>query len=456
MKKLLLLIALSAIMSGAVSAKITLPAAKDMKLENGMTISVISRPQLPLLSVQLVFRAGSTFDPVGKEGLASLANDMLMRGTSTRTAKQIADEIAFGGGTLDNSCGYVSAGLEGEFLSSQSEKAFEILADLVGNSTFPADEIDKTKTRAIGGLQSRLENPSNVAGDAIWSNLLGQSRYAHYSGGMPASVKGLTREEIVRFVKERYQPDNCILVICGDIAPSDVQKWAAKYFGKWIGKAVVQPEETSFFPVSGRQVVIYDKKDATQTQIRLGLSGIPLNHPDYPALEVARTIYGGSFGSRLVNEIRVNRGLTYNVGYRSSNLKPGGVAFVSTFTKNAAVGEVIDIILSEAARMQTEMVPDSDMTHYTNYRCGTYPLAFETNDDLAGVFADMWLDKLDKSYYQDYQERLRAVTQVQAMEVARKYFPKDNYRLVLVGKADDIMEQVKKYGPVTVLPFSAE
>jgi zinc protease len=411
---------------------------------------------LPLFSLQMTFRAGSVFDPVGKEGLASLASDMLMRGTKTRTAKQIADEIAFGGGTMSNTCGYGSAGFDGEFLTTQGEKAFEILADMVLNSTFTAEEFDKTKTRTIGTLQSRRQDPGTVANDAIWEAVLGDSRYAHFTGGVMATVDPLTRDDVVQFVKSHYTPDNCILVVCGDITATSVRESVRKYFAKWSGKATLGSADAAFPTVTGTEVVIYDKPDATQTQIRIGGNGMPLNAPDFPALEVARTVYGGSFTSRLMDEIRVNRGLTYGVRYRSSNFKPGGVVYVTTFTKNATVGEVIDIVLAEAARMQTEPVPDSELADGASYQCGTYPLDFETNDALARTFANMWLSGLDKSYYEDYQEKLRAVTVPQAMDAAKKYFPKDSYKLVLVGKADEIMEQVEKYGPVTVRPFSEE
>ncbi|MCX6833787.1 MAG: insulinase family protein, partial [candidate division Zixibacteria bacterium] len=134
MKKLIVTVSLLVFLTGVASAKITLPKAELFKLNNGMTVQVIERHQLPLFSLTLTLRAGSVYDPAGKEGLASLASDMLMRGTKTRTAKQIADEIAFGGGAMSNSCGYVSAGFDGEFLTAQGEKAFEILADMVLNS----------------------------------------------------------------------------------------------------------------------------------------------------------------------------------------------------------------------------------------------------------------------------------------------------------------------------------
>jgi predicted Zn-dependent peptidase len=140
----------------------------------------------------------------------------------------------------------------------------------------------------------------------------------------------------------------------------------------------------------------------------------------------------------------------------SNRYLPGGLAYVYTFTKNETVGEVIDVILAEADEMQTVIVPDSEHVGAINYRCGVYPLGFETNDQLAGVFSSLWLNQLDRSYYEDYQENLRAVTAEQTMAVAKKYFPKDNYRLVLVGKADEIIDQAEKFGPVTVIPLAED
>lgn len=456
MKRLTTLCLVLALSSTTVWAKITLPGTAEIKLDNGLTVQVVERHQLPLFSLQLTFHAGSIHDPVGKEGLASLASDMLMRGTDTRTAKQIADEVAFGGGTLSNYCGRVSAGFSGEFLTAQAENAFEILADMLLNATMTEAEFEKTKTRTLGGLNSRKENARSIAGDAIFEAILGESRYAHYAGGEAKTVEALTRDDITGYVKNYYTPDNCILVVCGDISKESLATWIEKYFGSWQGTAEVNSSTSEFPQVTGKEVIIYDKADATQTQIRIGGNGLSLGHADQSQLEVARTVYGGSFTSRLMNEIRVNRGLSYGASCRTSRYVPGGLVYVSTFTKNETVGEVIDIILEESNKMQTVIVPDSEHVGAINYLCGTYPGDFETNDNIAGVFSNIWLNSIDKSYYEDYQERLREVSAEQAMAMAGKYFPMDNYKLVLVGNADEIKEQVAKYGPVTVIPLSEE
>lgn len=456
MKKLIL-IALAAILAtGTAFAKVTLPDVEEITLDNGLTIVIIEKHTLPLFSFQMTFRAGSTYDPVGQEGLASLSGDMLMRGTPTRTAKQIADEVAFGGGTLSSYCGRVSAGFQGEFMTSQSENAFEILADIVLNASMAAEEFDKTKTRSLGGLEGRKESARSIVSDGLFTAVLGDSRYAHHSSGTVEAVEKLTRDDVVGFVSNHYTPDNCRLVVCGDVTKDAVVGWINSYFGSWSGTANIIQADAAFPTVTGKEVVVYDKIDASQTQIRIGSNGMPMGHEDHPALEIASVVYGGSFTSRLMDEIRVNRGLSYGVRFQSYRYQPGGVVLVTTFTKNETVGEVVDIVLEEAAMMQTETVPDDEFNGAVNYACGTYPMGFETNDHLVRVFTNMWLFGLDKSHFEDQQERLRAVTQEQAKAAANKYFAKDNYRLVLVGKADEITTQAEKYGSVTVIPLSEE
>lgn len=379
-----------------------------------------------------------------------------MRGTPTRTAKQIAEEVAYGGGAFSNFCVRVSAGFQGEFLTAQGEKGFEILGDILTNSLLSQEELDKTIERQLAAIENAYENPGNVATIKMNEIFLGDSRYAHATVGLKQTVAALTRDDLTKFVADFYAPNNALLVICGAITPAQVEAWARKYLSAWKGAAATTPAEGAFPPIQDKQVIIFDKPDATQAQIRIGGNGFPIDSPDYWSYEVASNVYGGSFTSRLVNEIRVNRGLTYGVRCASASFKPGGLVFVTTFTKNSTVGEVIDIILAEARRMQTELLTDAEFEGAVKYRSGLYPLGFETNDDLAGIFADMWLNGLDKSHYENYQENLKASTPQQALQIAQRYFPFENYRLILVGKADEIKAQAEKYGPVTVLPLTVQ
>ena len=455
MRSIRLLIILCLLAGSIVQAKINLPASEDITLDNGLMIRVINRPELPLFTLNLTYRAGSIYDPVGKEGLASLCNEMLMRGTKSRDARQIAEEISFGGGTLANFCGRESAGFAGEFLSENGAKGFQILSDILLNSTFANDELIKIRTRTVAELESRIEDASAVATEYFYSEVLGDNRYSHLPSGVIETVTLLNRDDVLDFFHQAYTPDNCILVICGDVDKNTVKKWAQQYLGQWKGKSSLPQVTANFAPVTGRQILILDKQDATQTQVRIGNVGLKIGSPDYIPFEAARTVFAGSFTSRLVNEIRVNRGLTYSVSMRSSQYAPGGMVYVSTFTKNQSVGEVLDIILNETKRIQTEAIPDSEFFGAVKYRTGLYPLRFETNDDIADVFSNLWLYDLDKSYYETFQEKMKALTSNDALRVTQRDFPFTDYRIVLVGNADEILEQVEKYGQATVKPLIA-
>ncbi|MDD4051918.1 MAG: pitrilysin family protein [candidate division Zixibacteria bacterium] len=457
MRRLIICLTLILLMTTtAVHAKITLPPMQEVRLSNGLTIQVIERHNLPLFSLRLTFRAGSVYDPAGRDGLAGLVSEMLMRGTKNRTDKQIVAEIALGGSTLNVYCDREKAGFSGEFLSDQGEKGFEILGDIMTNSLFAQEEVEKIKTRIVAMLQGELEQPAMVANRYFNTTVLGASRYAHEPSGSMAMVNKLTRDDVVDYFKRHCTPENAVLIVCGDITPQVVEQWAKKYLQEWKGSAGTAASEPAFTPVTGTEILLLDKSDATQTQIRIGNLGLSRKNPDYIPLEAARTIFGGSFTSRLVNEIRVNRGLSYNVRCTSARYSPGGVFSVSTFTKNETVGEVVDIIMNESKRMQTELVPDSELTGAINYRNGLYPLGFETNESLADIFASLWLYGEDKTQYENFQEQMRQVKPPQVMEVAKKYFPQTDFRLVLVGKADAVKSQVEKFGPVTVQPIATE
>ncbi|MCP4567658.1 MAG: insulinase family protein [FCB group bacterium] len=437
-------------------AKVNLPKAKEFRLDNGLTVKVVERHTLPLFSLQMSFKAGSICDPQDKEGLAFLCNEMLMRGTKNRSARHIVEAIAFVGGTLSNYCDREETGFAGEFLTDNGERSFEVMADLLLNSTFSQEELEKTANLVIAGLKGELERPGAVATNNIYSAILGDNPFAHQVNGSVESIGSITRDDIVGFFSDYYTPDNCLLVICGDIDKKQAELWVKKYFRGWNGKTQKRPAVAEFEATSGTDILILDKVDATQTQIRIGNTGLSLKHPDYVPFEAARTILAGSFTSRLVNEIRVNRGLSYGVSCRSPRYIPGGIVYISTFTKNESVGEVLDIILSETKRMTTEAVPDSELVGAQNYRSGLYPLNFETNDDIAEVFSNMWLYDLDKSHYEDFQEKVKDVSGADLMKAAGKYFPLENYRIVLVGKAEEIKDQAAKYGTVTVQPLATE
>ena len=449
-RKLVAIILGCAALTSVAAAKITLPAAQELTFDNGLTVVVIERHTLPLFSVGVVFRAGSIYDGEGRLGMAFLCNDLIMRGTAARTAKEIADEISFGGGQLDTYCDREDAGLSGEFMTEYEQTCFEVLGDVLLNSQFSEEELQKSKEKISGYLAGRFDDPSTLANELIFKQVLGDNPYAQNPMGTMADLDSITRPDVIDFFKRYYTPDNCHVVVCGDIDADTVRARIEQYLGPWQGKTGAAIDTVPFKAATETPVLLVNKVDATQAQIRVGSIGIPRNSPDFVPFELARTIFAGSFMSRLMTAIRVDRGLTYNVRYRADYFKPGGIAYVSTFTQNETVGEVIDIIMTESNRLRAEPVPDSELTSAINYRSGLYPLDFETNDDLLTVFINMWLYGLDLSYYEDFQERLAETTPAQVMMEAKKHFPDRQSRIVIIGVADTIQPQVEKFGTVKV------
>jgi len=452
MKRIIILILVGcAMLTGTSNARINLPVAKELTFDNGLTAVVIERHGLPLFSVSVVFRAGSIYDPDGKYGLAYLSNDLIMRGTKKRSAKDIADEVSFGGGQLSTYCDHEDAGLSGEFMPEYENTCFELIGDMLLHSQFSNDELQKSRDQLSGYLSGRFDDPSTLANELMYKQVLGDNPYAHNPMGSLADLDSIARQDVMDFFKCYYTPDNCRIIVCGDVDTDSVRARIEKYLGSWTGHSKRMADITPFETVPGTQILLVNKEDATQAQIRVGNLGLPRDSRDYVPFELARTIFAGSFTSRLITEIRVNRGLTYSVRYRANYFKPGGLDYVSTFTQNETVGEVIDIILKESNSMRTVPVSDSELTGAVNYRSGLYPLDFETNNDLVTVFANMWLYGLDRADYEDFQERLATISAEEVLGEAKKYFPDNQSRIVVVGLSKTIAPQVEKFGAVKIV-----
>ncbi|MFW9817885.1 MAG: M16 family metallopeptidase, partial [Candidatus Thorarchaeota archaeon] len=414
---------------------------------------VIERHTLPLFSIAVVFRAGSIYDPAEKFGLAYLCNDLLLRGTANRSAKEIVDEITFGGGQLTTYCDNEDAGFWGEFMTAYEETCFEMLGDVLRNSSFSEDELNKSRERIKGYLQGRFDDPHMLANELIVTQILGDDPYAHNPAGTVAGLDALTRADIVDFFNRYYTPDNCLVIVCGDIDSDRVKTRLETYMADSTRPSGHEPISSAFTRSEKAEILIINKEDASQTQIRVGGLGIANEHPDYLSLEAAKSVFSGSFMSRLVNEIRVNRGLAYAVDLADRNFGPGGIIYVSTSTRNESVGDVLEIIYRESETMQRAPVPDSELTAAINYRNGLYPLDFETNDDLLSPFIKMWLYDLEPPFYEDFQEKLRRTTPNDVMSAAQKYFPGADSYIVLIGPASVIESQVSDYGQVRVIQF---
>ena len=436
---------------GAIAAPLQLPAYTRTTLDNGLVVYVMPTRRLPLVDFRLVLRAGSVSDPKGKEGLASLTADLLTQGAGARGAQQIAEDIAFVGGTLQASAATEQVIVTCEVLKKDFAVGLELLRDVTVAPTFPAEEVARKKDEALGAIASQRDDPATVANQELGPFLLGGSPLAHPTIGWQTSVGTLTREDVVAFHGRHFRPDNAMLAVVGDVEPQAVKVALEKAFAGW--KANGGKPGDAYTPVPqarSRKVLIVNKPEVTQTQIRLACMGVPRNHPDYFPITVANTILGSGFTSRLVNEIRVVQGLTYSISSRFGMFRDAGTFRIGTFTKNETLRKTIDETIKVVRDLLATGPSEEELAKAKRYLTGQFPLGLQAPDALATQLLDVEFYGLDPKYVETFSDRVNAVTMVDCRRALKSYFCVDDLRILVVSNPDSARKSLEGLGPVEV------
>lgn len=435
---------------------LALPPTRTSQLANGMSVITAERRGLPLVAVRLELLAGSATDGASKAGLAEFASQLLRRGTKNRTADEIDEAVERVGGSLGIDVDVDSVAISVSLPSEHLAAALDVIADLAMNPKFPPAEVASAKARTLAALANDLDDPSSIADKAATFYALEGHPYGNPGGGWTRTVKTFNRGDALAFHARAFAPDRAALYVVGDTGGVDVDALAKKRFGKWaraetgFGELPPVPE-----PV-GKRVILVDKDDATQTQIRIVSRGIPRNDPSYFACAVSAGVLGGGFTSRLMEEIRVNRGLSYGVSSRFFSFRRGGEFAISTFTKTETTAEAIQVALDVTRGLAEQGPTGEELLRTKTYVNGLFPLQLETNEQLARMLADLRLYGIGDDYVSRFRERVSAVTADQVREAARTHFPLENYTLVCVGKARAIQKALKPFGPKVTVKKLAE
>ena len=442
------LLALAAPDAGA--AALRLPPVRKVTLPNGLTVFVMPTHRVPLVDFRLVARAGSVNDPAGKEGLAGLTADLLTQGAGKRTAKQLAEEIAFVGGTLDANAAAEQLTVTCNVLKKDYATGLELFRDVIVSPTFPAEEFARRKAETLGDLASQKDDPSSVADRALGPFLMGGNPLGHPVEGWEKTVTTLTRADVVAFQKQFLTPANSMLAVVGDVDPDQVVASLQTAFAAWKGGAAATAAYGSPAAVSGRQLVIVSKPEVTQTQIRLATLGVPRNSPDYYAVVVANTILGGGFTSRLVNEIRVVQGLTYGIASRWTMYRNAGTFVVVTFTRNETLRRCIDETIRVVKKMLEEGPSEEELTKAKRYLTGQFPLGLQASDALAAQILNIEFYGLDEHYLETYFARVDAVTMADVKRVLKQRFGIGDLRILVVSDPKTAKPALEGLGPIAV------
>jgi zinc protease len=294
-----------------------LPPVQEKSLTNGLRVIFIASKAQPIVSMTLMLKTGASVEPDDRAGLAQMTAGLVDQGTATRSAQQIAEAIDGAGGSLGVSAGWDSTTASTTVLVNRAELAAELLADVVMNPKFADEEIARARTQTLSSLQVSRSSAGAVANEVFDRVTFGKAPYGRPIGGTAETVNAIKRDDIVAFHKAQYVASNATLAIVGAVTAEEAFALAEKHFGAWAkGTAPVVPAASAAAP-GKRRIIILDKPDAAQTEIRIGLPGLSRGDADFYRASVANSIFGGApFSSRVESELRVKRGLTYGARSR--------------------------------------------------------------------------------------------------------------------------------------------
>jgi zinc protease len=449
-----LLFLISGSLPGAYAQEIKLPEIKKEILPNGLKVIVIEHHELPVVAFRLVLKSGSTYDPPGKAGLADLTAGLLRQGTKTKDATQISEAIDFVGGSLDAGADWDATFATCRVLNKYFDTGLGLLADVILNPTFKEDEIERLKKQTLAGIMQQKDDPGTVAEENFRKFVFGEHPYGQPREGTEESLSGITRDDIVNFYKSFYVPNNAILAVVGDVNTNQVLKKIKNKFGSWERGKLVTPEFSQPPQIKEHQILLVDKPDLTQSYIKIGHFGIDRKSPDYFPVSVMNYILGGGrFASRLVDEVRAKRGLTYDIrsSFDSYGLK--GAFEVSTYTRVDSTLGAIQAILDQIKKIRTEKVSQKELSETQSFYNGYFPLQFETPEQIANQILIVELYDLGEDYIKNYRNNISAVTADDVLRVAQKYLDPDNIKLVVVSKADQVKTGLESLGEVDTTSF---
>lgn len=458
MKRIIYILLLSLLTGSMTQAQsFKLPPYQKFTLKNGLTVYLMEQHEVPIISVSAILPAGAIYDGE-KSGLASLTATALKHGTKNYSKEKLDNELDFLGASINSFASKESAGLSARMAAKDKDKVMLLLKEIMLEPVFDSTEFGKEKRRLLVSLEQQKESPRSVIGSYFDKFLYGDHVYGNIMQGKISTVTPLTPKDVKQFYADNYRPDGAAIAIAGDFNSSEMKVLVTNLFSGWKKGAKAQPNPAAA-PISKpgkQQVLLINKDDAKETTFYIGAPGISRNNPDFVAVEVINTLFGGRFTSMLNDELRVNTGLTYGANSRFSALKNGGSFVISTFTAGKTTEPAIDKALEVLNKLHKDGIDEKSLTSARNYVKGQFPPRYETAGQLAGLMTQMFWYNFDESFINNFEKNVDGLTLDKAKEIIAKYFPKDKLQFVLVGKSADIRKIAEKYGPVTEVQIKEE
>jgi zinc protease len=435
--------------------KVTLPPIVTRQLPNGLKLLIVEQHELPLADFVLVTGSGGTMDPPTKGGVANLAASMLTEGTVTRTSLQIADQIAFLGVRLNAGSSWDASTISLHTPTAQLDSALALFVDVALHPSFPAEDFERVKKTRLTNLVQLKDRPTAIADQAYAAILYGSGHpYGHNLIGTEASVSAMTAADLQSFYRASFSPNNSTLIVVGDVTPVEVERRISALFGSWQ-RGTVTPAALGEAPKpAATTVYLIDKPGAAQSSFRIGSIGVPRSTKDYFALTVLNTILGGSFSSRLNQNLREAHGYTYGARSRFDMRQAAGPFTASAEIVAAKTDSGLVEFMKELNAIR-DIIPATEVMRAKRYLQLGMPGDFETTQQIANQLIPVAVYGLPLDYYNNYVSRIEEVTQADLRRAARQYIDPGSLAIVIVGDRASIEQGLKDVttGPISVRDF---
>lgn len=431
-----------------------LPPIQKMTLSNRMPVWFVEMHKVPVVDVTLIVKAGAEDDPPAAFGVAAITADMLDEGAGSRNALDLADAIDFLGASITTGSSYDASTVRLHVPVARADAALPLMADIALRPTFASTELERIRKVRLNALLQAKDNASSIATMAFSRVLYGpRYRYGTGTGGTESTVGEISVKDLQAFYSQYYNASNATLIVVGDATPAQMLPKLEAQFGSWKNAGTSTKTPLAAAPQHGpRQIYLVDKPDAAQSQIRIGWIGVPRNTPEYPALTVLNTILGGSFTSRLNQNLREVHGYAYGAGSSFDMRMAAGPFTASAGVQTDKTVESLHEFFKELDGMH-QPIPADELNREKNLVVLSYPGDFETTTGVAAHLAQLAIYNLPESTLTDFVPKVQAVTAADLQKTAAQYLQSDKFAVVVVGDLAKIEKPIRdaNFGPVTIL-----
>lgn len=426
--------------------RVKFPKPAESKLKNGLTLLTLEDHRSPTIQVQVTMPASSFNDPTGVP--ISAATTALMRlGTKTRDARQIAETLAELGTTISFGIGDRYATATFSTLTENLDAVLALMSDMLFNSTFPQDELDKWKNQQLAQLQQIRAQPAFLVQERFAQLMYPTDRRSFVAPSIEG-VRSITRDMVVQHYTRSFRPEGGWVTVLGDTNARQMTPKLEQLFGDWKGAAPAPPVLAKMPQATSRKVILVDRPNSVQTVFYVGDHAIDRRDPDYIPVQVLNRVLGGGPASRLFRNIREEKGYTYGISSAFSASHYFDHFASQTSVRTEVTGETMTELLKEFADIRDRLVPDTELEGAKRALVAAFALSTESPATALSLATQVREYGFPADYWDTYPEKIAAVTAADVQRVARKYIPVDNLQIVAVGDATKIRDILAKFGPI--------